>query len=166
VLIPIRLLGGSGGPESPFASVAFALAFIVAGLLAVWCERRNRPLVLIALGVAVGPLSLVSIVMIPLALPAAVIVAAGAQRLARPRRSEGLVALTTAWGLTVSFMVLLVHQDPRSWSDENSGGSTGDIITWTETGISVAILVAATLIVVLTGSRNERRPDTSTLGLR
>lgn len=165
-LIPIRLLGGSGGPESPFASVSFALPFIVAGILAIWCERCNRPLILIALGVAVWPLSLVSIVMIPLALPAAALFASGVRRLSRPPIREALVAAATTTGLIYSFFVLLVHKDPRSWSDQSGGGgSTSDIITWAETGISAAILLTTALIVLLTRSASPQRRDTSTLGL-
>lgn len=146
-LVPFREIArDSASPEGVAASIAFATPYMAAGGLAVRGTVRGRFALVTCVGMSLLPISIVSIVMIPVTLPAAVLIAMGAQHLRSITTTEWLIAAITGFGIVASFFALLVHHDPASWTTSTGSGSTSDVITNTEIVVSLAILGASCLL--------------------
>lgn len=134
----------AGGPddlEGWFASIGFAAPFVGAGGLCLIGDHAGRPLLCVAAGIGLGAMSLVSIVMIPLLLPAAAMVFSAPDASAAP--AAPAVPFVLAAGLVVAFAYLVFHQDPATWSTPHGGGSSSNIVTRTEAAISLAVTTVA-----------------------
>lgn len=138
--------GNDGDPEGWLAASAFAAPFVMAGVLALFGVWRGRSGVVAAAGIALVPISIVSVVMWPILVPAAVLIvlglAAGADRSARENVAFALVVV----GLPIAFALLLVHNDPVSWvTPDGGGGSSSDVITNVEAlgSLSITAMVSA-----------------------
>lgn len=131
-------------------SIAFGAPFFTCGLIGLLGERRGYPVLVLAAGVALCPISLVSIVLFPVVFPASVMIAAGASGMNRLTITDGLagaLVLVSTWG---TFAMLVFHIDPASWATEFGSASSSNIITMTESMITFAVLAAtlATLSVL------------------
>ncbi len=71
--------GSPGDPEGWFEAFGFAAPFLGAGFLALVGTLCGRPALVLAAGVALIPTSLLSIVLIPLLLPATLLITHAAQ---------------------------------------------------------------------------------------
>lgn len=156
-LIPIREIAGDpNNPDGLISSIAFAAPFIAAGLIALLGEHRGKPIYSVAAGVALLPISLVSFILIPLLIPAMLLIAVGITRAKQSSNRDIGVSIIITVGLVVAVAALLAHQDPASWSTPNASGSSSDIVTTTEATLGLAIVAAVLAIATLVG----RLPDT------
>lgn len=141
----IHYYGGSpGSPEGKFAALGFASPFIGAGLLAMVGALRGRPALMFAAGAALIPMSVLSIVLIPLILPAVWLIA----RSTRERFDTGDLATPAilASSLVAVLAFVVFHQDPVTWSTPEGGGSSSDIVTTLEAAIAILATAAVALI--------------------
>jgi hypothetical protein len=128
---------------------AFALAAVLSGPGALaLLARRDRPALLLAAGLLLVPLSMVSMagVTLPLLIPAFVFLMAyvRVRPVAPSPRLPAEVVTAAVIGLVViALLALLVHQDPRSYTTSIGGGSTSDVITVAEAFASLALVAAA-----------------------
>ena len=143
----IRYYAGSPHePESSLADVAFAAPSCTAGVLAVAGILMGHRGLVIGAGFALFPISVVSFVMLPLLVPAALLVAYAATLRGTGGALDFAEAALVAVGLPVAFFALLIHDDAATWHSGTSSGSTSDIVTTFEATLSLAItaVVAAT----------------------
>ncbi len=96
----------------------------------------------------------VSIVMVPLIVPAGFMIAA--IRNASMRGDAVVVSAVLAVGLVTAFGILVFHQDPVTWSTPDGGGSSSSIATSTEASISLMV-VTVVVLSAITWS-NQRHP--------
>ncbi len=148
-LVFVHYYGGSpGDPEGWFSALGFAAPFLGLGTVALVGILRQRPALVLAAGVALMPMALVSIVLIPLLIPAIFLTVCSAAKQFRP--GDLVLPGLLAFGLLVVFGVLVFHQDPVTWSTPEGGGYSGNIVTSTEatfaSATTAAIVSAATLI--------------------
>ncbi|MGB5757188.1 MAG: hypothetical protein WBM50_09760 [Acidimicrobiales bacterium] len=147
-LVFVHYYGGSpGDPEGWFAALGFAAPFIGAGVLALVGTRRGRPALVFAAGVALIPMSVLSIVLIPLLIPAMLLMAHAA--VDRFDARDLAVPLLLALGLVVVLAILVFHQDPVTWSTPEGSGSSSNIVSATEAAIAVATTSVVACIAVL-----------------
>jgi len=150
----IHYYGGSpGSPEGRFAALGFAAPFIGAGLVALVGTLRGRPALVLAAGVALIPMSVLSIVLMPLMIPAVLLIVHAIQHRFDPR--DLAVPAILAFGLVAVLAVLVFHQDPVAWSTPEGGGSSSDIVTTSEAAIAISATVAVVLIAAV---RSARQP--------
>jgi hypothetical protein len=148
--------GTPDDPEGWFASVGFAAPFIGAGALCLIGDHADRPLLCVAAGIGLAVMSLVSIVMIPLLLPAAAMFTSAPDASAAPPAPA--VPFVLAAGLVLAFGYLVFHQDPATWSTPYGGGSSSNIVTRTEATISLAVTTAAVIGSSLWSRRTPNHP--------
>ncbi len=121
-------------------------------------------MLLVAAGLALAPMAVISLVTFPLVVVSVGMLAAAtlAPKPVSPRSapSTGVVVGLVATFLAASMAALVFHQDPRSVSTPTSGAMSSDVITWAEVTISLACTVVA-LIVGGFGMRPGDVPDRS-----
>ena len=142
--VGVYVAGEPGEPRSPLAPLAFGAPTLVAGLLALFGILRGHPAMVLAAGIALLPLSFISVVLWPMFLPAALLIAYGAGRTRGTSLGEVAAAVVVAVGLPVALFAMLVHQDPAMWisDDGKRGGGSSDIVTNAEVAVSLAITAA------------------------
>ena len=144
-LVFVHYYGGSAGdPEGWFAALGFAAPFIGAGLVALAGTLRSRPALMLAAGAALIPMSVLSIVLMPLILPAVVLIVRSIQERFEPQ--DLAMPAVLAFGLVVVLAIVVFHQDPVTWSTPDGGGSSSDIVTSLEAAIAISVTAAAVLI--------------------
>jgi hypothetical protein len=146
----VRFLGGSRFERDAtgvLASMAFGGVVATVGVL-VRLGLRDRPVLLVPAAVFLVPLSFLSFagILLPLLVPAVLLLVAYARRSAAQQAAggrEALALLAVLVCLVASVAALLVHEDPRSWRDETGGASTSDVVTVAEALLSLALQGAA-----------------------
>ncbi len=134
--------GSPGMPNGELAAMAFGAPWVMAGVLTLVGTIRGCPTVVAFAGMAAFPISLVSIVLWPLLVPALLLVAQGVSRFNHPAPRDIGVGFLIAIGLVSAFFLLLVHQDPATWQTPEGGTHySSDIITAVEALASLAIVV-------------------------
>ena len=136
--------GTPGDPEGWFACVGFAALFIGAGLLALLGTYRERPALLLAAGLAALLMSLVSIVLIPLAIPALLLVTRALNE--QIERRDLAAAALLAIVLVSAFAFLVFHQDPVTWSTPEGTGGSSNIVTSFEAALSISATAAVVVV--------------------
>ena len=163
-LVLIRYFGAQDGlPNAELGALAFGTPYCVLGFLAFLGGRTGRPALTLFASTPLVLMSMISFVLIPLVLLAGFLVvraisglAAGQQQHLSP--SEMFLPFLVTAAPVLAFGYLLFHQDPASWqSDANSYHSTSDIVTVTE---SILSLGAVALAVVVSYVWIVREPDT------
>lgn len=158
-LVPIREVASEpNDAEGTLSSVAFAAPFIAAGLIALLSVHRAKPIYSVAAGVALLPISLVSFILIPVLIPAMLLIALGMTRATQSSNRDIGISIVVTVGLVAAFAALLVHQDPASWSTPNASGSSSDIVTTTEATLGLTIAGAVLLIAAIFGRSREPAP--------
>ncbi len=147
--------GSPGDPEGWFAALGFAAPFIGAGLLALVGTLRGHPALVLAAGVALIPMSILSIVLMPLLIPAVLLMVHAVQ--ARFDPQDLAVPAILACGLVIVLAVLVFHQDPVTWSTPYGGGSSSNIVTTSEAAIAISATVAAVFIAAVRPARQRDR---------
>jgi hypothetical protein len=156
-LMAVHYLAGSDGdPEGWYSAAGFAAPFVGAGCLALVGDRFATPLLCVAGGVALAVMSVVSIIVVPLIVPAGFMIAA--IRNASIRGGDLVVPAVLAAGLVTTFAMLVFHEDPVTWSSSDGGGSSSNIVTSTEASISV-IVVTIVVLSAITWSNQRHRAD-------
>jgi hypothetical protein len=135
--------GSPDDPEGWFAAVGFGAPFVGAGALCLVGNRTARPMLCVAAGIALVIMSAVSIVMLPLLIAAAIMIAAA--RDISTNEGKRLVPFLLAALLVAAFGFLVFHQDPATWSTPDGGGGSSNIVTGLEASMSV---VAVTVVVL------------------
>ena len=155
VLMAVHYFAGADGdPEGWYSAAGFAAPFVGAGCLALVGDRFATPLLCAAGGAAWAVMCVVSIIMVPLIVPAGFMIAA--IRNASIRGEAVIVSAVFAVGLVTAFGILVFHQDPVTWSTPDGGGSSSNNVTSTEASISL-IVVTVVVLCAITWS-NQRHP--------
>jgi hypothetical protein len=133
--------------EGPWGGLALGAVVATPGVL-VLLALRDRPVLLLPAAVILFPLSFLSFagVLLPLLIPASMLVAAHARRSASHPLAAwrtGLVTMGVVALLIAAVVSLFVHQDPRHYSTPIESGSTSDVITPLETMVCLAFVTAA-----------------------
>jgi hypothetical protein len=161
----VRYVGSSPperGAEGVFVAVVFAGVLALPGLVALIGLRR-RPMVVIAAGALLLPLSFLSfaLVTLPLLLPALLLMVAGARfdrSLGSGSAGREILAGACVVGFGIAALVgLYATQDPTEWSTAREQGSTSDIITTREGLTGAGFLAAALLAPLLVPPRDRAR---------
>ena len=146
-----------GEPDRLRYAIAFAAPFFAAGLLALMSERLGRPRYVMAAGLALIPISVISIVAVPLLLPALMLIVLGS-RATRPGWSvemPGSIVIIVAF--VASMLSLLLHDDPRTWTTADGHRHfASDTTTGAEVAISASFLVLALLVARFVTDRDGR----------
>lgn len=133
------------GIEGAMAGAALGAVVAVPGILAL-LARVDRPWLLMPAATLLFPLSILSIVLLPLLIVAALLLVSFGRR-STGRTTQGgraaLMTLTVIVLLTAAAVTLFVHEDPRSYTTATGGGSTSDVITMAESLISLSLSSAA-----------------------
>ncbi len=151
-----NLAGSEGDPEGWFAAIGFGAPFVGAGCLAVLGANGDNPALCIAAGLALWPMSLVSVVLFPLLAPATIMVWAGVKNAPSARSLWLAEALGAA--LVVVFGFLVLHQDPVTWTTPTGSGGSSNIVTDFEATLSLAT-VGAVIGVAAAWTRRDPRSE-------
>lgn len=139
--------GSPGDPEGWFAALGFAAPFIGAGFLALVGTLRGQPALIFAAAVALIPMSVLSIVLIPLLIPAVLLMVHATSDGFAPR--DLALPAILAFALAAALTVLVFHQDPVTWSTPESSGGSSNIVTTSEATLAIAAAVAVAILAVL-----------------
>jgi hypothetical protein len=136
--------------EGPWGGLALGAVVAAPGVL-VLLARRDRPVLLLPAAIILFPVSFLSFagILLPLLIPAGLLVAAHARRSAsHPLETwrTGLVALAVVALLIAAAISLFVHEDPRNYTTPTESGGTSDVITPLETLICFAFVTTAIAI--------------------
>ncbi len=161
----IHYRGASEGtPNARIAAIAFGVAYGAIAISALMATLRPSPPLLVATGLALTLMALLgfSPIALPLALPGALLAAHGVNALSNPR-PQTLLAMAAVVVLGIAaLLALMLHQDPAEWQTATGGAGTSDLVTRTESLISLALstsLVALSLAwVALASPRVVERP--------
>jgi hypothetical protein len=133
------------GIEGAMAGAALGAVVAVPGILALLAQV-DRPWLLMPAAILLFPLSILSFVLLPLLIAAALLLVSFGRR-STGRTTQGgraaLMTLTVIVLLTAAAVTLFVHEDPRSYTTATGGGSTSDVITMAESLISLSLSSAA-----------------------
>jgi hypothetical protein len=156
-LIVIREVAGD--PDEPtgvISSVALSSPFLAAGLISLIGESRSKPAYSVAAGVALLPMSLISLILVPLLLPALVLIVLNAPRVLALTIYEAVSGVLIAAGLLAALALLFVHQDPATWSTPDGSAGASDIITTFEAQRTLGIVALVLAATVFVGRRSSR----------
>ena len=158
----IRLAGDQPGfLEEVLGAAAFGAPYTTLGLLAILGSRSDRPALMAFSSMLLLPMSMLSVVMFPLLLPAGFLFARALIGLFGRRQQhlgwpEPFLSLVLPTMLVLAFGYLLVHEDPRNWETANSHHGTSDIVTFAESGLSLgtaAVVVAVSVVWIVRDPR-------------
>lgn len=152
----MRMMGG-GQPDSvSTGNLALMAAYALPFAVALGAARLDRATMRAAVWLGCGALGLLgsitafSGVSLVLLLPASLLIVASVQAMrAGDTRPEWPVVVVPAWIVAVgilAFVALFQRDDPRSWSDANSGHWVSDVITPSEGLTSLGVWVAGLLV--------------------
>ena len=169
-LVIIHYFGGAEGlPNAELGAVAFGAPYSALGFLAFLGGRTGRPALTLFASTPLVLMSMISGVLIPLVLLAGFLVVraisglvSGQQQHLSP--SEMFLPFLVTAAPVLAFGYLLFHQDPASWrSDENTFHSSSDIVTVSESILSlgaVALSVVISVVWILREPNSRRRSTT------
>lgn len=169
-LVVIHYVGAADGlPNAELGALAFGAPYSVLGWLAFLGGRRGRPALTLFASTPLVFMCMISVVLIPLVLPAGFLVVRALGGLAAGRQQhlgwpEVCLPLVVTAAPVLAFGYLLFHRDPAEWqSDGQTFSSTSDIITVAESVLSlgaVAFAVAVAFVWIVlkpTSGRGSRR---------
>ena len=155
----IRHLGGDqpGFLEEALGAAAFGAPYATLGLLAVLGSRSDRPALMAFSSMPLLPMSMLSVVMFPLLLPAGFLFVRALIGLFNRRQQhlgwpEPFLSFVLTAMPVLAFGYLLFHKDPRSWETAVGYHGTSDIVTFAESALSLgtaAVVVAASVVWIL-----------------
>ena len=162
------LAGDSSTPYYILGCAAFAAPFFAGGLVALLGERQGHPMFVAAVGISLWPISVVSIVMWPILIPAGFLAWKGLEAAATWTAVDISVSIAIVAGICGTFALLLFHQDPASWETRDGSASSSNIITGTEALMTGAVLlcVVGTVLLVPANTRSSKPGCTDWLSVR
>ena len=164
-----RYVGGTPverGLEGGLGSVALGALLASPGAMAL-LSLTSRPALLLPAATLLIPLAFISFagIALPLLVPAAMLFVAYGRRSDRAASRTGWAVLSTLAVLALlaaAAIALFAHPDPRSYTTPTGGGSTSDVITYTESLLSLALTgsaVAAGWYHTTPADASARQPD-------
>ena len=152
--------GAEGDPEGVWSAIGFGAPFVGIGGLASIGLKFGKPVLCGFAGLSLIPMSIVSIVLLPLLIAATILMSVPAES-PGPKGSFVPPAMFAVVPL-ISFAILVFHRDPVTWTtpDGDSGGSS-DIVTSLEASISVFGILLALVAALLWAT--SKAPDRSRL---
>lgn len=144
----IRVVGTSpaeGWASGVVSSATLAVVLATPGAVASIGRRASTPSLVIAAGVALVPLGLISIATLPLLVVAATFVVAGIRMPAGSGWPAVLLSILTVATTIAALAVMFVHQDPRSIETPPTASGVSDVVTPLES------LAALTLVGITIG---------------
>lgn len=165
-LVLIRWIGSDPGlPNAEIAAMAVGAPYSALGLLAVLGGRSGRPALMATSGMSLAFMCMVSALTI-LLLPFAIfLLVRGAVGLGLGRQQhlgweELCLSSVLPAAPLLAFGYLLFHEDPASWrSDEHTFHATSDIVTVTESVLSLgaaALAVAVSFVWIVMKPTSKR----------
>jgi hypothetical protein len=133
------------GPAGWCSSVVLAAVLATPGAVALIGYRSRTRAVLIAAGVSLVPLGLISILTLPLVVVATLFVVAGIHMPGRSSLFAALLSCVVVATTVATPFVMFVHQDPRSVETPTMGAAVSDVVTPLES-FAGSIMVALTLV--------------------
>jgi len=158
VIASIRFFGSEGEPGSLRISVSLAAPFLVAALVALLAHSAGRGRFVMAAGAGIIPAAMISIVALPLWVPAIVLLVAGWRRTTPGPLSEMAASIVVTIGIFSAMIAMLVHRDPLEWSEGSVDQYSDNTITASESLLSATIL-GLVMIVALTAARTSNAED-------
>lgn len=141
-----------GGPENWFSSLGFGAPFIGVGLLALIGTERDRPELVIMSALVLWPMSVISIILIPLLLSAVVLIASVSS--ANFSVLDLAVSAVLASAVAATLAVVIFRETPADWMTPEGPAGSSDIITTLEAGLAVG----TALIIVTMAATCRCRP--------
>ena len=148
----MRFLGSEGEPGRLRISGSLVAPFVVAALAALVAHWAGRGRFLMAAGAGIIPAAVVSVVALPLWIPAILLVVVGWRETAPGKMIEMIASMVVTVGIFASMIVLLVHDDPIEWIHDGIDNYSSDTITASESLLSATIL-GLVLMVALAAAR-------------
>ena len=143
--------------EEGLGAAAFGAPYTTLGLLAILGSRSDRPGLMAFSSMPLLPMSMLSVVMFPLLLPAGFLFTRALIGLFGRRQQhlgwpEPFLSFVLPAMPVLAFGYLMFHQDPRSWETAGGYHGTSDIVTFAESGLSLgtaAVVVAVSVVWIL-----------------
>jgi hypothetical protein len=145
-----------GEPGRLRYAISFSLPYAMTAVVSLVGLARDTPRHMIAAGFGLIPISVLSIVLLPLIIPALVLVGAGS-RLMRPGAGWSVeipAGLVVGLGIVASLVALLVFREDVEWSTPTSHHA-GEQTTWTGSLLSWATLAVVLLAAMVRDERNR-----------
>ena len=156
----IRFFGSEGEPGSLRISMSLIAPFVVAALVALLAQRSGRGRFVLAAGAGIIPAAVISIVSLPLWIPAGFLVVAGWRQTEPGPVSEMVSSLVVTVGIFAAMIAMLVQRDPLEWLDGTTDQYSSNTITASESLLSATIL-GLVIIVALVAARPPLADETS-----
>ena len=147
-----RFLGSEGEPGSLRISVSLVAPFVVAALVALLANSVGRGRFVMAAGAGIIPAAVISVIALPLWIPAIMLLVAGWRQTMPESMREMVSSLVVTIGIFAAMIALLVHRDPLEWSDGPIDQYSNNTITASESLLSATIL-GVVIIVALAAAR-------------
>ena len=150
-----RFVGSEGEPGSLRISVSLVAPFVVAALVALLAYSSGRGRFVLAAGAGMIPAAVISVVSLPLWIPALFLAVAGWRQLDRTDPgpvSEMVSSVVVTVGIFAAMIALLVQRDPLEWLDGTVDQYSNNTITASESLLSATIL-GLVIIVALVAAR-------------
>ena len=147
-----RFLGSEGEPGSLRISVSLVAPFVVAALVALLANSVGRGRFVMAAGAGIIPAAVISVIALPLWIPAIILVVAGWRQTTPGSMREMVSSLVVTIGIFAAMIAMLVSRDPLEWSDGPIDQYSNNTITASESLLSATIL-GVVIIVALAAAR-------------
>ena len=147
-----RFLGSEGEPGSLRISVSLVAPFVVAALVALLANSVGRGRFVMAAGAGIIPAAVISVVALPLWIPAIMLLVVGWRQTTPGSMREMVSSMVVTIGIFAAMIALLVHRDPLEWSDGPIDQYSNNTITASESLLSATIL-GVVIIVALAAAR-------------
>ncbi len=147
LVVVLRFVGGSP-PEKGLEGLVAAVALgsvVGAPAAAARLSYATAPAIVVGAGLGTLPTAALSVVTLPVAVSALVLLAVGAGEWRR-RGGGGWPAVGTALlvpaAVVLAVVLLFAHQDPRAWTTGGESGTISDVITYAESAAILGVLAA------------------------
>ncbi len=147
-----RFLGSEGEPGSLRISVSLVAPFVVAALVALLANSAGRGRFVMAAGAGIIPAAVISVVALPLWIPAIMLLVAGWRQTTTGSMGEMVSSMVVTIGIFAAMIALLVHRDPLEWFDGPIDQYSNNTITASESLLSATIL-GVVIIVAMAAAR-------------
>ncbi len=160
-----RFVGSEGEPGSLRISVSLVAPFVVAALVALLAHASGRARFVLAAGAGIIPAAVISIISLPLWLPALFLAVAGWRQIDRAEPgpvSEMVSSVVVTVGIFTAMIALLVQRDPLEWFDGTVDQYSNNTITASESLLSATILGLVVIVALVAARTPLVDPGSST----
>ncbi|MDE0700048.1 MAG: hypothetical protein F4Y27_09590 [Acidimicrobiaceae bacterium] len=154
VIALVRFFGSEGEPGSLRISVSLVAPFVVAALVALLAHSVGRGRFVMAAGAGIIPAAVISVVALPLWIPAIMLLVAGWRQTTPGSAKEMAASIVVTIGIFSAMIALLVNRDPLEWYDGPVDQYSNNTITASESLLSATIL-GLVIIIALAAARPQ-----------